>query len=145
MVIPSLTIACHSHCDEINVHFPPIYACVFHELSFLSLPPERRMHVCSLTSVRYKFHQSDAPPLDYRSCVWWMVRIMKVLKNTVFRDMTPCSLEKFANVSEEPATHVFNPEDRVNRFLVKVFNTLRTGSFKLFKRPFPGFLIILTL
>ena len=24
-------------------------------------------------------------------------------------------------------------------------NTLRTGSFKLFKRPFPGFLIILTL
>jgi len=26
-----------------------------------------------------------------------------------------------------------------------VFNTLRTGSFKLFKRPFPGFLTILTL
>ena len=25
------------------------------------------------------------------------------------------------------------------------FNTLRTGSFKLFKRPFPGFLAILTL
>jgi hypothetical protein len=24
------------------------------------------------------------------------------------------------------------------------FNTLRTGSFKLFKRPFPGFLTILT-
>ena len=24
-------------------------------------------------------------------------------------------------------------------------NTLRTGSFKLFKRPFPGFLTILTL
>jgi len=26
-----------------------------------------------------------------------------------------------------------------------VVNTLRTGSFKLFKRPFPGFLTILTL
>jgi len=26
-----------------------------------------------------------------------------------------------------------------------IFNTLRTGSFKLFKRPFPGFLTILTL
>jgi len=26
-----------------------------------------------------------------------------------------------------------------------VINTLRTGSFKLFKRPFPGFLTILTL
>jgi hypothetical protein len=25
------------------------------------------------------------------------------------------------------------------------FNTLRTASFKLFKRPFPGFLTILTL
>jgi hypothetical protein len=27
----------------------------------------------------------------------------------------------------------------------KYFNTLRTGSFKSFKRPFPGFLTILTL
>jgi len=27
----------------------------------------------------------------------------------------------------------------------KYFNTLRTGSFKLFKRPLPGFLTILTL
>jgi len=26
-----------------------------------------------------------------------------------------------------------------------LLNTLRTGSFKLFKRPFPGFLTILTL
>jgi len=26
-----------------------------------------------------------------------------------------------------------------------LFNKLRTGSFKLFKRPFPGFLTILTL
>ena len=26
-----------------------------------------------------------------------------------------------------------------------IINTLRTGSFKLFKRPFPGFLTILTL
>jgi len=30
------------------------------------------------------------------------------------------------------------------RWLLK-FNTLRMGSFKLFKRPFPGFLTILTL
>ena len=29
--------------------------------------------------------------------------------------------------------------------LCKVINTLRTGSFKLFKRPLPGFLTILTL
>ena len=28
---------------------------------------------------------------------------------------------------------------------LNVINTLRTGSFKLFKRPFPGFLTILTL
>ena len=31
------------------------------------------------------------------------------------------------------------------RELYLAFNTLRTGSFKLFKRPFPGFLTILTL
>jgi hypothetical protein len=49
---------------------------------------------------------------------------MKFLKNTVFRDMTPCSLEKFAKVSEEPATLVFNPEDRLGRFLVNVFKFL---------------------
>jgi len=30
-------------------------------------------------------------------------------------------------------------------FYVDNVNTLRTGSFKLFKRPFPGFLTILTL
>jgi len=29
--------------------------------------------------------------------------------------------------------------------LFRHVNTLRTGSFKLFKRPFPGFLTILTL
>ena len=28
---------------------------------------------------------------------------------------------------------------------LQMLNTLRTGSFKLFKRPFPGFLTILTL
>ena len=34
----------------------------------------------------------------------------------------------------------------VSRIRINIFlNTLRTGSFKLFKRPFPGFLTILTL
>jgi len=31
------------------------------------------------------------------------------------------------------------------RYVVVLINTLRTGSFKLFKRPFPRFLTILTL
>jgi len=30
-------------------------------------------------------------------------------------------------------------------FVTLLLNTLRTGSFKLFKRPFPGFLTIVTL
>jgi len=30
-------------------------------------------------------------------------------------------------------------------FVFDIINTLRTGSFKLFKRPFLGFLTILTL
>jgi len=30
-------------------------------------------------------------------------------------------------------------------FIVRHINTLRTGLFKLFKRPLPGFLTILTL
>jgi hypothetical protein len=33
----------------------------------------------------------------------------------------------------------------VHQRIVSTVNTLRTGSFKLFKRPFPGFLTILTL
>ena len=32
-----------------------------------------------------------------------------------------------------------------HRAASRILNTLRTGSFKLFKRPFPGFLTILTL
>ena len=55
MVIHSLTMACHFPCDEKNAYFPLIYACVFHELPFLSLPPELSRHVCSRTSVRYEF------------------------------------------------------------------------------------------
>jgi len=33
----------------------------------------------------------------------------------------------------------------LHQLMHKFFNTLRTGSFKLFKRLFPGFLTILTL
>ena len=58
-----------------------------------------------------------------------MGQIMKFLKNTFFRDMTPCSLEKFANVSEERATLVFNPENRVGRFLVNAFKFLPLDGF----------------
>jgi hypothetical protein len=36
------------------------------------------------------------------------------------------------------------PEESKMSIIVSI-NTLRTGSFKLFKRPFPGFLTILTL
>jgi len=36
-------------------------------------------------------------------------------------------------------------EQYVSECAVVYINTLRTGSFKLFKRPFQGFLIILTL
>jgi hypothetical protein len=54
---------------------------------------------------------------------------MKFLKNAVFRDVTPCGLEKFANVSKEPATLVFNSEDRVGRFLVNVFKFLPLDGF----------------
>jgi len=35
--------------------------------------------------------------------------------------------------------------DYATRPILLELNTLRTGSFKLFKRPFPGFLTILTL
>ena len=44
-------------------------------------------------------------------------------------------------------TYVKRPEREAGHLLVSSdeVNTLRTGSFKLFKRPFPGFLTILTL
>jgi len=52
------------------------------------------------------------------------------------RDVQRASLN---NPITETAVHFFI-------HLIKiVLNTLRTGSFKLFKRPFPGFLTILTL
>ena len=40
---------------------------------------------------------------------------------------------------------VFNGYVRYLFHTTSALNTLRTGSFKLFKRPFPGFLTILTL
>ena len=46
-------------------------------------------------------------------------------------------------------THSHNRNHHYRHFSIAIeslcFNTLRTGSFKLFKRPFPGFLTILTL
>jgi len=41
--------------------------------------------------------------------------------------------------------HVVNSSLVCRYALREDFNTLRTGSFKLFKRPLPGFLTILTL
>ena len=41
--------------------------------------------------------------------------------------------------------NIIEQKMNVTRSLLDDINTLRTGSFKLFKRPFPGFLTILTL
>ena len=46
------------------------------------------------------------------------------------------------NLGTNINTYALGPNNRKFRDL---FNTLRTGSFKLFKRPFPGVLTILTL
>jgi len=41
--------------------------------------------------------------------------------------------------------HRWTMRRRLRNILLSYINTLRTGSFKLFKRPLPGFLTILTL
>ena len=42
-------------------------------------------------------------------------------------------------------TYVHSSLSSLNRLRHVILNTLRTGSFKLFKRPFPRFITILTL
>ena len=50
---------------------------------------------------------------------------------------------RYSDWPSEPwhSLNLWKPEEA----LIGQFNTLRTGSFKLFKRPFPEFLTILTL
>ena len=75
--------------------------------------------------------------------------------------MPPVGMEPTISAGERPQTYALDrvaagtgpsgiyPKkiNNTNKALVKAthLNTLRTGSFKLFKCPFPGFLTILTL
>jgi len=75
--------------------------------------------VCSCINKLNKVRRVGRPKLPWKDGVDQDMRILEV-KNW----------KKFALDRDEWA---------------KLLNTLRTGSFKLFKRPFPGFLTILTL
>jgi len=58
--------------------------------------------------------------------------------------LAPC-VEMYLNTRSLVTCQPFFWFMQVEVFGTRDVNTLRTGSFKLFKRPFPGFLIILTL
>ena len=86
----------------------------------------------------------------YNSFLWLAFKghlsILRMLSVTCVRNVEYC-----ANVLK--ARHYFEHFHHQNRLFTlphvndddsKHINTLRTGSFKLFKRPFPGFLTILT-
>ena len=56
-----------------------------------------------------------------------------------------CLLQRVIEGKIKGGIEVRGRRGRRRRKLLDDLNTLRTGSFKLFKRPFPGFLTILTL
>jgi hypothetical protein len=56
-----------------------------------------------------------------------------------------CHLLNVHGVNDVRQTEIHTAEPLVPEPSAFDVNTLRTGSFKLFKRPFPGFLTILTL
>jgi len=55
-----------------------------------------------------------------------------------------CLLQRVTEGKIQGGIDVTGRQERRRRKLLDDLNTLRTGSFKLFKRPFPGFLTILT-
>jgi hypothetical protein len=56
-----------------------------------------------------------------------------------------CLFVGFSYLSESTMLSVSAHKINSTFQTLKTINTLRTGSFKLFKRPFPGFLTILNL
>ena len=56
-----------------------------------------------------------------------------------------CLLQRVIEGKIKGGIEVTERQERRRRKLLDDLNTLRTRSFKLFKRPFPGFLTILTL
>jgi hypothetical protein len=48
-------------------------------------------------------------------------------------------------ISASQVAQLLKKKSDLARNIIQFLNTLRTGSFKLFKRPFLGFLTILTL
>ena len=68
---------------------------------------------------------------------------MKIYK-TMIRPVVTYSSETWTlTAKDENNLRIF--ERQILRKIFGPVNTLRTGSFKMFKRPFPGFLTILTL
>ena len=77
--------------------------------------------------------------------------------NTVhfrYKRLIHVTLHPFSSLSydrSKASSKASSPHSLIQSFFLQkrvsspFLNTLRTGSFKLFKRPFPGFLTILTL
>jgi len=69
--------------------------------------------------------------------------LIKISQSTGQNIPYDVNLQSVANVGRFLSTNINNYVSSGN--YRAYINTLRTGSFKLFKRPFPGFLTILTL
>jgi len=65
-------------------------------------------------------------------------------RNTRLLNLRPHTAQHTASEGNEEEHRNFQ-ENVIFHSNYVLLNTLRTGSFKLFKRPLPGFLIILTL
>ena len=99
--------------------------------AFSSFPEHSISYILSLSILLAPFHVENTPvrlsPSIRKETVCWI--LMKVGTRVIYKKLL--GMHDFRkNLSTD--THC-------------LFNTLRTGSFKLFKRPFPGFLTILTL
>ena len=89
------------------------------------------------------YHATVKSTITYTAETWCLkVKTVAKLNSTQMdfwrRSARICRKEKIRN-------NIIKQKMNVTRSLLDDINTLRTGSFKLFKRPFPGFLTILTL
>jgi len=94
------------------------------------------VHACVVLRYRYRYNTQSF-------YVWKYLVLMIIWPLTTSINQYGFLTRINTKVGKRVFCTLFPPETIIT--IVMQFNTLRTGSFKLSKRPFPGFLTILTL
>jgi hypothetical protein len=94
-------------------------------MAYTCSPAGRALHFLSTDTITLQLKFSSTVQANLKSTIlgWWRLTVMKqtelltavTTKTTIFWDVTPCSLVKFADVSEEWTASSFSIKEKVKQ------------------------------